>query len=153
MKKPIYIILFIFLLIFGLAGFLVWQSSDSVVTNTGSTLDSPQPSSQDSTNQVQGRYIDYSPGIIEKTEGTKILFFHAPWCPQCRDLEADIVQSGLPEGVTVVKVDYDTNQELRRTYDVTLQTTLVLVDDNGALVKKFVAYQEPTVASLKSNLL
>ena len=68
-------------------------------------------------------------------------------------MHEDIQQAGLPAGLTVIKVDYDTNQELRDKYDVTLQTTLVLVNDQGELVKKFVAYQDPSVDSLKTNLL
>ncbi len=111
-------------------------------TSSGSNLNAP------------GRYINYSPDIIPQTSGQKILFFHAPWCPQCRMIEADIkAQPSLPENTTIIKVDYDSNQALRQKYGVTLQTTFVLVDDSGNLVKKYVAYNEPTFQSLKDNLL
>jgi len=105
------------------------------------------------TSQVTGKYIDYSPDIIEKTTGTKIIYFHAPWCPQCRALEADIKAQGVPGGVTIIKVDFDTNQELRSRYGVTLQTTLVLVGEDGSELKKFVAYQDPTLEAVVKNLL
>jgi thioredoxin-like negative regulator of GroEL len=100
-----------------------------------------------------GAYVDYNPGIIASTKGTKLLFFHAPWCPQCRALEADIKKVGVPSNTTIIKVDYDSNQSLRQQYGVTLQTTIVLVDDQGKLVEKFVAYDNPSLQAIKDNLL
>lgn len=100
-----------------------------------------------------GKYVDYTPSIIAETSGTKVLFFHAPWCPQCRMLETDIKQTLLPDNLTIIKVDYDSSQALRQKYGVTLQTTLVLVDDSGNLQRKYVAYNEPTYEAVKENLL
>ena len=100
-----------------------------------------------------GAYTDYNAEKVTTTQGTKILFFHAPWCPQCRALEADIKAGKIPDNVTIFKVNYDTAQELRQKYGVTLQTTLVKIDDAGNLVKKYVAYDEPTLAALIKNLL
>jgi hypothetical protein len=68
-------------------------------------------------------------------------------------LDADIKQKGVPEGVAIIKVDYDTSQKLRQKYGVTLQTTIVRVDDNGELVKKYVAYDEPSLSAVAKNLL
>lgn len=39
---------------------------------------------------VAGSYVDYDEKAVGETQGTKLLFFHAPWCSQCRELEADI---------------------------------------------------------------
>src|SRR5690348_10915822 len=75
-----------------------------------------------------GEYLDYKDGAITATKGTKLLFFHAPWCPQCRDLDADIKKQGVPSGLTIFKVDYDTSQKLRQKYGVTIQTTVVRID-------------------------
>lgn len=108
---------------------------------------SPAPASQ------PGAYVSYSDTIIADTKGTKILFFHAPWCPQCRSLESSIKEATLPDGVTIIKTDYDSNQSLRQKYGVTLQTTLVKVDDDGNLIEKYVAYNEPSYNSVKDNLL
>lgn len=114
------------------------------------TTTSPsQPNQQGSA----GAYVDYSSSVIASTTGTKILFFYAPWCPRCRALEASIKGTSIPDSVTIIKVDYDSNQALRQKYGVTIQTTLVKIDDDGNLVKKYVAYDEPTFASVKSNLL
>jgi thiol-disulfide isomerase/thioredoxin len=100
-----------------------------------------------------GRYVDYSPELISSTPGDKLLFFHAPWCPQCQELEADIEESGLPDGVTVFKVDYDSNQDLREQYGVTIQTTMVKVDDQGEAIDSYVAYEDPTFANVSDALL
>ncbi len=102
---------------------------------------------------VKGTYTDYSANKVANAEGTKVLFFHAPWCPQCRALEQSIQQGTVPDGVTIFKVDYDTNQALRQKYGITIQTSLVTIDDNGDLIKKYVAYEDPTLASVKANLL
>lgn len=100
-----------------------------------------------------GKYVDYSQGALASTAGTKLIFFHAPWCPQCRAIEADIKQEGVPAGVTIFKADYDSSQALRQQYGVTIQTTVVRVDDQGNLVKKYVAYDEPSLAAVRKHLL
>ncbi|MAP64727.1 MAG: thiol reductase thioredoxin [Microbacterium sp.] len=65
-----------------------------------------------------GAYVEYSENALAAAEGTRVLFFHATWCLQCRALDEDIVAEGVPDGVTVLKVDYDTHQDLRQKYDV-----------------------------------
>lgn len=130
-------------------------TSDSTSSSTPAAAQAsstPSPAATASPTQA-GSYVDYTANSIAATRGTKILFFHAPWCPQCRALEASIKADTIPANTTIMKVDYDTNQALRKTYGVTLQTTLVRVDDAGVLVKKFVAYDEPSLAAVIENLL
>ncbi|MDQ5944572.1 MAG: hypothetical protein QG658_641 [Patescibacteria group bacterium] len=126
-------------------------------TNTGTTeTSSPAASDTQSSpaaNTSAGQYIDYSEDSISSTSGTKVLFFHAPWCPQCRELDASIKNGTIPAGVTIIKVDYDTSQALRQKYGVTTQTTLVRVDDSGNIVKKYVAYNDPSLEALIQNSL
>lgn len=105
------------------------------------------------TQSIPGAYKNYSESEVAATKGTKVLFFHAQWCPQCRQLDAEITTGPLPENVTIFKVNYDTSQALRQKYGVTLQTTFVKIDDAGNLVKKYVAYDEPTLAALIRNIL
>lgn len=116
----------------------------------------PQPQTQAPAQQspaVKGSYIDYSADLVASTKGTKLLFFYAPWCPQCRSLDASIKAATLPDNVTIFKVDYDSNQALRSTYGVTIQTTVVKVNDQGAKVDSYTAYEEPTFDAVSRALL
>lgn len=101
---------------------------------------------------ADGAYEDFSKQAVANNEGRSILFFHAPWCPQCRALDSSVAanESSIPNGVTIFKTDYDSNQALRQKYGVTIQTTLVEVEGDK-VVKKYVAYEEPTFANVESN--
>lgn len=127
------------------------------ITNSENSRDGDDQaamSAEDNTPSVlAGQYVDYSDTVIATTPGTKLLFFHAPWCPQCRELETNIRSGVIPADVSIIKVDYDSNQQLREKYGVTLQTTIVKVDDTGNLVSKYVAYDEPNLEAITKNLL
>lgn len=101
---------------------------------------------------AQGAYLDYEDGAIEATPGPKALFFHATWCPKCRALDEDLRAQGAPDGLTVFKVDYDSRTDLRQRYGVTLQTTIVFVDDAGEKVSSVILYEDPSVASLEAAI-
>jgi len=97
---------------------------------------------------AEGAYLDYTDGAIEATAGPKALFFHASWCPKCRSLDEDLKAQGAPDGLTVFKVDYDSRTDLRQQYGVTIQTTIVFVDDAGEKISSVVLYEDPSVESL-----
>lgn len=91
-----------------------------------------------------GSYKDYSESTVtsEQQAGNKVvLFFHAPWCPFCRTADAAFKANAekIPAGVTVLKIDYDSNTELKTKYGVTTQHTFVQIDNNGSLVTKWVS--------------
>jgi len=66
-----------------------------------------------------------------------VLYFHAPWCPICRPLDASINANlnALPADLTIIKVDYDTSTDLKRQYGVTYQHTFVQIDGQGNKLK------------------
>jgi thiol-disulfide isomerase/thioredoxin len=97
---------------------------------------------------ADGAYVDYSDGAIEATPGPKVLFFHASWCPNCRELDDELRAEGAPDGLTVFKVDYDSRTDLRQKYGVTIQTTVVFVDDDGEMISSSVLYEEPSIDAL-----
>jgi thiol-disulfide isomerase/thioredoxin len=154
------IVVLVILLTFASAIAFVFMNQDEATAPTASSTsttavdpaqanDTPLPAETSSA----GVYTEYSEDALSTASGTKVLFFHASWCPQCRALAEDIQAKGVPAGVTILEVDYDTNQALRQKYGVTIQTTLVTVDDQGKLVKKFVAYDDPSLAAVQENLL
>jgi thiol-disulfide isomerase/thioredoxin len=138
------------------------------VVLTGSKTGAPEATTQNSSQAEEsekapnkpevaaptaGTYTPYSEKKVASTKGTKLLFFHAPWCPQCRAIEASINDGAIPAGVTVFKVDYDSTQALRQKYGVTLQTTFVKIDDQGEKIESYVAYETPHFDSVKKALL
>ncbi len=146
----------------GVVGLLVVVGVVFSVNQGSQPAAPPQPAietvEQPATNKpetmpVPGVYVAYTAEAIAAAKDTKILFFYAPWCPQCRALDASIKAASLPDGLTIFKVDYDSNQTLRQKYGVTLQTTLVKIDDDGGKIKSYVAYDEPSYATLARELL
>lgn len=124
------------------------------VASPTSNADADQPSASPApVGASPGVYIDYNESAIANAEGTVLLFFHAPWCPQCRSIESDILAEGVPAGVTIVKVDFDSNQALRQQYGVTLQTTFVEVDNSGSELQKYVAYEDPHLSAVIAAML
>lgn len=158
-KKLIIIITFLALLAGGITYSLIAKTpvgapSSSVENPEKIKPDATAPSPLPDSQAANGRYIAYTPAALTETSNdTKVVFFHAPWCPQCRSIEKGIIADGVPAGFTILKADYDTNQALRKKYGVTLQTTFVKVDDRGEFIDKFVAYEEPTFESVKRNYL
>jgi thiol-disulfide isomerase/thioredoxin len=69
--------------------------------------------------------------------GDVVLFFNATWCPTCQETVKSLDTKGTPPGLTVVSVDYDSNQDLREKYGVTVQHTFVVVSEDGEQQKKF----------------
>lgn len=69
--------------------------------------------------------------------GNVVLFFNASWCPTCREAVSNLDADGVPAGLTVVSVDYDSASQLKREYGVTVQHTFVQVDPSGAQQTKF----------------
>jgi len=87
-------------------------------------------------------YLDYSDGALANAQrkGKSVLFFAATtWCQTCLELEKEIIerQAEIPEGVTILKVDYDNDKAMNQRYGVTSQHTLVVLDKNGQEVKRW----------------
>lgn len=93
---------------------------------------------------LPGAYLAYSPDAVPAASGRTFLFFYAPWCGQCRDIDAGILAQGVPDGVTIFKVDFDTEQALEQQYGVTMRTTFLEIDEGGTELQRFVAYDTPT---------
>lgn len=130
------------------------EMSKSTSSKTEANVTEPSPQIKDgSQTSEKGKYIEYSEDEVARTAGTRVLFFHAPWCPQCRMLDEDIKKAAIPDGVTIFKTDYDSNQALRQKYGVTLQTTFIKLNATGGSAQKYVAYNEPNFDAVKTNLL
>lgn len=154
-KKLLTVVVVTSLATLGLAILVLLTSDTTEAPNiqSGTNQQAPLNGQVETVARGNGAYIAYEDGIIEKTSGDKVLFFHAPWCPQCRAIESDIKKQGPPAGWTIIKVDYDSSQSLRQKYGVTLQTTFVKVGDNGESLGKHIAYNEPSLDAVKRDFL
>ena len=87
------------------------------------------------------KYVDYSPEALTEaaSSGTALIFFRADWCPTCRAAEKDIQANGskLPNDLVILRADYDTETELKKTYEVVVQHTFVQVDATGNEITKW----------------
>lgn len=153
-KKTLIIVLVLLAVVVGaLAYVAVMRGESHESTNKPQQRQSVEAPTNTQMPASAGVYEPYDEAKLASTDGDILLFFHASWCPQCRAIEKSIYDGGLPDGVTVYKVDYDTNQALRQRYGVTLQTTFVKVDASGNKLASFVAYSEPTFSAVRQNLL
>lgn len=81
-------------------------------------------------------YIEYRSDILSSAlqSGQKVvLFFHATWCPTCKALEKNINTSlsSIPTDTLILKVDYDSESDLKKKYGVTVQHTTVVLNQDG----------------------
>lgn len=121
------------------------SETSSAPSSTGAVVEENEPSpvpapAPSAPVAVAGSYEAYTPDKIARAEnGDVVLFFHAGWCPSCRGLNADIEASrgDIPDGLTILKLNYDTETALKKKYGVTTQHTLVQVDKDGNLIKKW----------------
>lgn len=87
------------------------------------------------------QYVEYTPDVFaSNAQNTRVLFFHATWCPTCKAADTEI-SSGvdqLPQGVVVIKVDYDSQTDLKSKYNIVAQHTFVIIDQDGNEITKWV---------------
>jgi thioredoxin 1 len=95
---------------------------------------------------ARATYAAYAEGVIGNGS-TSLLFFHAPWCPNCRTADKDLVSiyADGTASISTYKVDYDTAAALKSRYGVTYQHTFVLIDGEGNALK---TVSGPTASAL-----
>jgi thiol-disulfide isomerase/thioredoxin len=118
---------------------LIDAGLSDVIDNASKEALIPEEVSNEPQELSAGDYISYNNTDLSSLEGKIVLDFSAPWCPSCRKLEKDINNSlmDIPAGVTLLKVDYDSETALKVHYGVTRQHTLVQVDQAGNMIKKW----------------
>ncbi len=119
-------------------------SASTATEAPATTAPAPAPGApEDATESATaGAYLslaDYERDASSFAGDDVVLFFAASWCSTCRraraNIEADL--AGIPPGLVIVVVDYDSAQDLRRRYGVTVQHTFVQVDTAGEPLKKW----------------
>ena len=79
-------------------------------------------------------YLEYSDAAYKaavKNQETVVLDFHANWCPTCKAQAKSFENLSNDRevgAVKVFKVDFDKSEDLKKTYSVDKQSTLVLIE-------------------------
>lgn len=162
MNKKVWLWIGGVVLVLGALFAVLWWQQQQTQKQTNDTTAPSVTSSEKSNNTpddskgtvAAGRYVTYDATTIASQGYTQtILFFHAAWCPECRAFEQAIESSAIPDGVQIVKVDYDTATELRQKYGVTLQSTFVEVAADGSKKALWVGYgKDKSVEAILENL-
>lgn len=82
-------------------------------------------------------------------------FFHADWCGTCKILETQLNENSdqIPKEVTIFKVDFDKETELKKEYGILMQSMFVVFDKDGNVVEKLAAPTfEELIESLKKSV-
>ena len=81
-------------------------------------------------------YTDFTQERYSELLGKKpfAIFFHASWCPDCVNLEKQIKANikKLPTETVILKANFDTESKLKQDYGITVQSTVVMIDENGS---------------------
>ena len=99
-------------------------------------------STTQNTDSSRGNYVSYQnyEQEVEKYKDSRvIMFFNASWCSTCK-IARDNFESSLdqiPLDLTIVVVDFDNSDDLRKKYGITVQHTFVQIDANGESLKKW----------------
>lgn len=146
--------------IFLLAGagvllFLVFRLKENAwMTDLSGVPSAPRSAMADQVSEPDSiiSYLPYTPEAYQaNAERKRVLFFHAAWCPYCREADAEFSVNGnkIPDNAVVLKTDYDSETELKRKYGVTSQHTFVQVDAAGNAVVK---WNGGAIEALSANL-
>lgn len=119
------------------------SDSNDMGKTTGSNSLTDPTNEEDIIVSNGSRYVNYSERILEQEleSGNKVLLlFYADWCPTCTTLEQDLTENinNLQDAISVVKINFDTETELKQKYVVNYQHTFVQLDSEGNRIHKWV---------------
>ena len=101
-----------------------------------------------------GAYVDYSESAVaDAGDSKKVIFFHAEWCPECRSFEQNLLSAPIPDGLTILKADYDTESALKQKHGITHQTSFVQVDSDGDQLTKWQGFGRDDVNTVLENVV
>ena len=109
------------------------KSEDLSVESSRSNI--PEPESI-----KPGAYIDFSNEAFVGSAGTKrILFFYSDQIPKSVTLgqEITLLSDQIPENVTILRVNYDSESELKTKYNTTTPNVLIQVDTDGKEISRW----------------
>ena len=94
-------------------------------------------------------YQDYDDSLLGQNK-TTVLFFHAAWCPSCVAADRSISSETDINNILILKIDFDSETDLRKKYWVTSQHTFVQVDSEWEMIKKWSGWN--TLESIQDKI-
>ena len=68
---------------------------------------------------TKGSFSDYAVAkLVNAEKGNVVLFFSASWCPTCKEANKNFNASTPPDDLTLLKVDYDSSNDLKKKYGI-----------------------------------
>ena len=137
-------VILVLIVVLGGGYLLLNYNNPADYTNNVPTFEDLSKTENENSNKsvsVSLNYLDYSESFLTRAnEGKVVLFFKANWCPTCNALDKDVLKNlnKIPEDVTILKVDYDVANDLKKKYEVVTQHTMVQVDAQGNEITKWV---------------
>ncbi len=116
------------------------KPTEAMMKDKATATPVPGQSTDDSKMIKSGFYTDYDQAkLVNAKDGKVVLFFKANWCPTCQSVDKDITSNlgKIPADVSLLKVDYDNSNDLKKKYGVTYQHTFVEVNEKGEQIKKW----------------
>lgn len=160
--KRTYIVIILMVAVLFIGGSLVYtnkssEQSSNILSTTEPTITTPeQPRASSQPESTTKKYItlaEYDSNQKGYENVKKVYFFHASWCPICRSIDEAITSNtnAIPDGVTIIKTDFDSSIDLRKKYGVTYQYTFVQIDNNGNETAQWTAATlEKALSGIKS---
>ena len=68
----------------------------------------------------------------------KVLKFYADWCEPCKMLTRTIKDAGDKITLPIEEVNVDNDEELTLKYGIRGIPTMIIIDDEGEIVKRFI---------------
>jgi peptide methionine sulfoxide reductase msrA/msrB len=115
----------------------LWATISSSINNNSSF---PVPEMNWDHHYTWWVYSDYDSSKLSSLSGDIVLFFHADRCPTCQQAEKNFLASGIPARLTILKVDYDKETELKKKYAILTQTSFVYIKNDGNMITRWVGW-------------
>lgn len=142
------------LLLLSMIMILTLSACETTMQATNDEIDTEETEGSEAIALAEVSYIDYSDEKYESLLGKEpfAIFFHASWCPTCQLMDRDILSnsSDFPYGSVILKADYDTETELKKTYEITSQSTIVMVNADGSVAEILTA---PSFSKMQNSFL
>jgi len=85
------------------------------------------------------------------SSGISILYFSAPWCGPCKQLQP-VMDSVSSDGVNVVKINVDDNSDQAENYNIRSVPTIIFTKNGEEVSRKVGAVQKNAISEIIASI-